>query len=568
MDLTRPGLAPALLVSSLLLSSSATAYGAEVTLVKRRVPQSCAPHLDCSTATDYVGAVNVRAAPGERNDVTFAVVVDDSNSDLRRLSVVITDKGPPLTAGAGCVTHQDGTASCTLGGPADTERDYPRELVIGSVDLGDGDDRVVVPARAGVRGGEGNGDVTVEYRGSIDGGDGDDVITSSGSPRVTGGAGNDTITAAGAENAGFDSGVLRGGAGNDYITGANELFGEDGNDVLIAAAGRGAHLSGGSGNDVVAGGVASDVLSGGPGADRVDGGSGSGEDLFDASDAAGPLHLDLTQGPDVDPLGEGDVVTGIEAYVGTPQDDVVRAGAEGVTVRGAGGNDSLTGGPGIDRLDGGDGADQISGGGGDDVLFGGSGRDRIDGGSGADALSGGTDFRASDGFGAFGDADSGDDDRAPDRIDGGAGPDRLFPRGADRVRGDSGADRIDAAGLSATDLQRYVRCGSGVDLLIAEHVPDRSCELLPLPGDGVLLGWAATRTRDGAAVTIRRLGEAGTKVRRVRAGLVGGVPRLLRITPGAVTTATLRGPVPSASRVRVRVGGTRYLLRLRPPVRP
>jgi Ca2+-binding RTX toxin-like protein len=110
------------------------------------------------------------------------------------------------------------------------------------------------------------------------------------------------------------------------VTPGSELWGTDGNDLIL----------GGPSRDELYGDVGADTLVGGGGNDRLDGGGGS---------------------------------------------DILYGGA---------GYDLLTGGQGRDRLFGGSGNDRLYGGGERDVLFGGPGKDRLYGGGGRDALYGGT----------------------------------------------------------------------------------------------------------------------------------------------------------------------------------
>ena len=84
----------------------------------------------------------------------------------------------------------------------------------------------------------------------------------------------------------------------------------------------------------------------------------------------------------------------------TPTDEP----AQGKTIKGTNGNDSLTGTPGNDTIRGRDGADLIDAGDGNDRVFGGKGKDTLLGGRGDDRLNGGD---------------------GSDLIDGGAGNDRL-----------------------------------------------------------------------------------------------------------------------------------------------
>jgi uncharacterized repeat protein (TIGR01451 family) len=86
-----------------------------------------------------------------------------------------------------------------------------------------------------------------------------------------------------------------------------------------------------------------------------------------------------------------------EVINGTPNADVICAGAGNDVVNGLGGDDIVIGGPGNDLLSGGDGEDtvvggpgndQLSGGAGPDRQFGGPGNDRIDGNGGDDVMFG------------------------------------------------------------------------------------------------------------------------------------------------------------------------------------
>jgi Ca2+-binding RTX toxin-like protein len=139
----------------------------------------------------------------------------------------------------------------------------------------------------------------------IDGGDGNDIIFSVNGyeatlSRVEGGAGNDVIDVLAAvvnpdvvmNNAILggedddlitlavetgDSGFLAlGGAGNDIIYGstkADQLFGEEGDDVIFAGAGND-FINGGLGDDQLFGEDGDDYLDHGGGADWINGGAG------------------------------------------------------------------------------------------------------------------------------------------------------------------------------------------------------------------------------------------------------------------------------------------------------
>jgi Ca2+-binding RTX toxin-like protein len=141
---------------------------------------------------------------------------------------------------------------------------------------------------------------------SIDGGPGKDVIS--------GGAGAD---------------VIHGGVGDDSINGGpgiatatDQLYGDDGNDIIKAGSGdTGALLDGGAGKDQLYGGQAANVMNGGDGTDYLSGGGGQ---------------------------------------------DVMHGGA---------GDDSLKGGPQATKMYGDDGNDRLESGTGSEFLSGGAGND-------------------------------------------------------------------------------------------------------------------------------------------------------------------------------------------------
>jgi len=137
-----------------------------------------------------------------------------------------------------------------------------------------------------------------------------------------------------------DTDTGRGGDGDD------QLFGNEGNDVLYGAVGADI-LSGNDGNDTLNGDVGNDILHGGDGTDRLNGG-----DDFD------------------------------ELYGGAGND----------TLRGDDGDDTLYGGADDDNLNGGDGADTLIGGDGNDSINGGNGNDLIIDTVGDDVYNGSNDI--------------------------------------------------------------------------------------------------------------------------------------------------------------------------------
>ncbi|MCA6107773.1 glycoside hydrolase family 113 [Bradyrhizobium cenepequi] len=153
---------------------------------------------------------------------------------------------------------------------------------------------------------------------------------------IDGGPGKDVI------NGGAGADVIHGGAGDDTLdsgpgiaTATDQLYGDDGNDIIKAGKGdTGALLDGGAGRDQLYGGWLANVINGGDDNDYLSGGGGAD------------------------------------------------------TLHGGAGNDSLKGGPGATQMQGDDGNDTLMGGTGHEVLYGGSGDDRLNGG-GNDTLSGG-----------------------------------------------------------------------------------------------------------------------------------------------------------------------------------
>lgn len=106
---------------------------------------------------------------------------------------------------------------------------------------------------------------------SIEGGPADDALTSHGAS-LGGFAGNDVLD--GRLVSFFFAG---GGSGNDRILGSrgsDYLFGDDGNDTILAGAG-GDYPEGGRGRDLLRGGSGDDEAVGNQGADRIFGGPGA-----------------------------------------------------------------------------------------------------------------------------------------------------------------------------------------------------------------------------------------------------------------------------------------------------
>jgi Ca2+-binding RTX toxin-like protein len=172
----------------------------------------------CTRGECYPGGAQLMAAPGERNDVVVRQEGDH---------VVIEDRGAPTEIATPCTRDLNGAARC------------PRRFGV-RIHTEDGDDRVSVPdGRVTALLGPGN-DV-FEGTGSVDGGDGDD--------RLVGGSGDDQLQGGGGRDA------LVGGDGPDW------LDGDEDEDTLDAGAGADQVELGEQGA------ASTDLAEGGPGRD-------------------------------------------------------------------------------------------------------------------------------------------------------------------------------------------------------------------------------------------------------------------------------------------------------------
>ncbi len=136
--------------------------------------------------------------------------------------------------------------------------------------------------------------------------------------------------------------IVLGSEFSDRLTGstlADTLGGNDGSDSI----------DGGFGDDLIAGGLGSNTLNGGPGVDTVS-----------YADAASGINVDLASRSALG-AGRTDVLTDIEAIVGTGSDDALAGDALDNRLDGAAGNDSIAGGGGNDTIVGGDGFNALAG---------------------------------------------------------------------------------------------------------------------------------------------------------------------------------------------------------------
>ena len=263
-----------------------------------------------------------------------------------------------------------------------------------------------------------------------------------------------------------------GGDGNDTLSAArdSELFGDAGNDVLIAD-GRGSTMTGGSGGDSFvfgspSGSLINDFASG---ADKIrldatsmqalgaSGNFAAGDVRFHAAPGATGGHdaddrviYDTTNGLllyDADGSGSGAAQLITRLQPGTPVvatdiavDNGTTAPPDGQTINGTSGNDSLTGTFGDET---------INGLGGNDTINGVEGNDRLNGGDGNDLLFGGENPHVPE--------------DSQDTLDGGLGDDTFNVYNASFTS--QGLVLLDAGGLDTVIATSWT-LGSGFENLI------------------------------------------------------------------------------------------------------
>ena len=533
-----------------LALSAAGAQAAVVSVVRKDIP----PFVDNNPkapssspgSTEYT--LTFEAAPGESN-----VVVMERAAD----ALVVRD-AVALTPGAGCVAESPTSVRCA------TPRGSGLALLkqaVGAVSLGDGNDRF-----QGFPAPDASGIVYPSDLGNVDGGEGDDLVQRA--TRAVGGAGNDRLEATGTADGGpGDDQIVAtggdGGDGNDTLTPsrpdvATRFAGGAGDDVLTgsetpAIAAEGDVLDGGDGADRLLARGGNDWMAPGAGADVIAGGAGA--DTVSLTYATAPVRLDLAAAGALDPTGEGDAMTEVEAVEGGSGNDELL------------GNDVanyLSGGAGDDRVDGRGGSDIIDGGTGDDALAGGKARDVIVGGAGADVVDGG---EGDDDLGASGAVDKilgrpeviprryvyAPDDSA-DRVSGGSGTDHLHVGTGDR--GDAGAGDLDL--LEADGRPAALSCGSGSrDKFKGAVAAPRDCERVP-----VFDRYLSSRLR-------LRNGVVGVRVPSLLE--IDGFTRLtltLRVNGKILARTRARIPKATSRTVRLRIAPRhRGLLRRAPSVR-
>lgn len=232
--------------------------------------------------------------------------------------------------------------------------------------------------------------------------DSDDVINGQGGDDTLRGLSGDDILRGGDGDDFLDGGpgadFLYGDSGNDELIGdfSDQLFGEEGNDILDTSAGQGSNeLFGGAGDDFIYVG-GNDFGFGGFGNDLLDASLGSGDNLLFGGEGDDTLYAGFN-----DQVSGGAGADVLDATSGTGNNDL--SGGEGDDILYAFSNDSLSGDEGNDLLDasfgiggnelaGGEGndtlyagvSDVLLGDEGDDILYAGAGGSTLTGGEGAD----------------------------------------------------------------------------------------------------------------------------------------------------------------------------------------
>lgn len=311
-----------------------------------------------------------------------------------------------------------------------------------------------------------------------------------GNDTIDGGGGNDTILG------GNGSDSLHGGEGNDSIdagSGLNLVFqyvyGDGGNDTLLATGGIYVDFYGGEGDDVITGALFGNV-EGGVGADTLTGTGGFVGSVLSYLQSASAVTINLGTGAASGGDATGDVFFNFSNVVGSTHGDRLTGSSGTNSIEGFWGNDTLLGLGGNDYMRGGDGDDSIDGGADDDFIYGDDGADTIIGGTGIDMLSyaetsvGVTVNLAANT--ASGGAAAGDTFSGIENLAGSTGDDSLTANsgnnsldggtGSDTLRGGSGNDTLSAGDsqysptvysnkLYGEDGDDLLNAGKGTDLM-------------------------------------------------------------------------------------------------------
>ena len=431
-----------------------------------------------------------------------------------------------LVGGNGNDTLQGGAGADTLdGGVGNDTASYASSAAAVRVNLVTG----------AASGGEAEGDALVAIENIVGSSYGDVLIGNSALNVLTGGGGDDTL------DGGVGGDTLIGGAGNDVylVDSASDVVTENAGEGIdevrasVATYTLGANVENlvytgtanftGTGNataNLITGGAGNDTLVGGGGVDTLIGGDGGDTASYAASAAA--VTVNLSTGAASGGDATGDVLSGIEAIVGSAYADVLVGDSGANTLNGGAGGDTLIGGGGddvyvvdnvadvvIENADegtdeirtslasftlsanleiltytgtaafvgtGNAGANRLIGGSGNDTLQGGAGADVLDGGAGIDTAlysvsSAGVTVNLVTGTACGGDAE-GDVLTAIENVTGSAYDDVLVGNAAVNVLvGGAGSDTLDG-GAGADTLTG----GAGNDVYLVDNVSDMVTE--------------------------------------------------------------------------------------------
>ena len=313
--------------------------------------QGGADYIDGGAGDDQItggaGADNLFGSAGDDTfdgtDFTGDVIDGGDEVDSSRGSDTVDYSSLSVsTSGVNVTLNDDTVANVTVDGSANNHTIVNVENVIGTslVDsiFGDADTNSLI-------GNAGN-----DY---IDGGAGNDYIeggaNATGTETLIGGLGLDTIY---------------GGTGVDYILGGDDadlLYGEDEDDTL----------DGGAGVDTLRGGAGNDTLIGGADNDNLVGGGGS--DTADYSTESSSVQANIANSFAVGSSIGTDTFNSIENITGTDlggESDNITGNDSANTLRGLGGDDTISEMAGDDLVEGGEGNDYIIAGAGDDTING------------------------------------------------------------------------------------------------------------------------------------------------------------------------------------------------------
>ncbi len=364
-----------------------------------------------SSITMFGGTRNDTLSAKGGSDITLVGTTgNDKISSIDGTNILLQGATVPGINGNDSLTEKGGKSITLFGG---TGNDTLSASGGSSITLYGGTGNDTLSSSGGTNismlGGTGNDTLTSTGGSSITmfGGTGNDSISSSGGSSITlvGGTGNDTLTAGLGNDSltatGGSSISMFGGTGNDSLSASGgssiTLYGGSGNDTLSASGGTGISMLGGSGNDTLSStGGSSITMFGGTGNDHLSnkGGhsitvvGGTGDDTLSSVNGTGVLlqggTVLLVNGVTVLGAGGNDSLIekngkSITLFGGTGNDSLMASGGSSISLIGGTGNDSLSasGGSGVSML-GGAGNDTLTSSGGSSItMFGGAGNDTI-----------------------------------------------------------------------------------------------------------------------------------------------------------------------------------------------